>query len=192
MSDPNEIVLLLHALLAPLGFKRTRKIWNRRAGSLVSAIVVQTSKVGGDFTINVGVADVEVYELVWGKPLPKAVSEPYCAVARRLGFLLDGRDRWWNYGESGTAEDATDKVRTHGLTFLDRLSSREAMRQWLADQDLERRRDTVSLISLAIIECLLGDQTQGYERLAKLRETPWRDFVDQAAERLRVREGTLH
>jgi hypothetical protein len=187
VSDANEIVRSLRSLLAPLGFKRTRKIWNRRAGSLVSAIDIQTAKGGGAFTINVGVADLEVYEFVWGKAPPKVLSTPYCPVNTRLGFLIDRRGRWWNIGESGVAEDATDKVRVYALPFLDRLSSREAMVRWLLAEDVERKRYPPPIISLAYIEYLLGDRSQGHERLSKLRAAttgPWSEHIGHIAERL--------
>jgi hypothetical protein len=187
VSDGKEIVHSLHRVLAPVDFKRTRRIWNRRTGSLVCAIDVQTAKGGDALTINVGVADVEVYEFVWGKTPPKAFSAAHCPVSTRLGFLIDGYDHWWNMDEIGAVEDATNKVEVYALPFLDRLSSRDAMRQWLVDRDVEKLRYPPPIISLAYIEYLLGERSRGHERLSKLQagtSGEYSEYIGQLAERL--------
>ena len=94
MSTKN-IKSRLDERLKPIGFVRHKDVWNRKLGTFIDVIDIQTSKAGDTITINCGVLNSEVSKLFFGAPLAStSVDEPSCTVRARVGQLIDDKDLW--------------------------------------------------------------------------------------------------
>lgn len=164
-----DVVSKLDGLLEPLGFKRMSLTWNR-SGKVAEVIEVQKSKAGDSTTINAGVLDRHVYELLWGNSPPDFVEEPACIVRARIGELIDGKDRWWPLTDVDTGSQVVEAVRSHILPFLQRMQSREAMENWLVATNVVRGRYPPPILSLAIIRDGLGKRAEALELLSELKK----------------------
>lgn len=183
------IIKSLDSVLKPLGFVRRKRLWNRRAGSFLDVLDVQVRKAGDAFTINVGVLDPEVYQTLWGEEPEAFVEQPRCTICVRIGELIDGHDKWWQIEGADSANDATEQTMAYVAPFLDRMHDRNAMRRWLAEGDVEKKRYPPPIISLALLEKLLGNGESCHERLERLRKTtsePWQVRIGDVIERLRA------
>jgi hypothetical protein len=172
----------LDYLLEPRGFVRKKETWNRRVDSLVDVVDIQISKAGDAVTVNSGVLDTDVHTTFWGSEPPEFIEQPYCTVCARIGELIDGRDKWWPLGNNGTATEMAEKVTAHVLLFLERMHSREAMRQWLIDNEVAKKKYLPPIINLAILKSLQGDVAQGCELLAELQKKSLGAWQKRAAE----------
>jgi hypothetical protein len=155
-------------LLRPLGFAVRNATWNRKAGSFVDVISVEVSKSRDTATISAGVVDRDVHALLWGPPV-LFIQEPLCTVRARIGELIDNYDRWWEIDDVTTPGAMADDTAASVLPFLDRMHSREHLRQWLVSTKVTTRRYPPPIISLAILESLLGDPGKGRALLAELQ-----------------------
>jgi hypothetical protein len=175
-----------HALKL-VGFARQKRLWNRRFQSIIDVLDVQVSKSHASVTINVGLVDVEVYAIFWGKGPPEFVEQPFCTVCLRVGELIDGRDKWWDIDRPTFPGDVVESVAKYVLPCFDRLHSRSAMKKWLIDSGVIRKGYPPPIINLAILDNLLGDPKQGCARLAEFqKESPgaWEGRVTEIAKRL--------
>ena len=68
------------------------------------------------------------------------------------------------------------------LPFLERMHTREGMKQWLIGAEVTRKRYPPPIISLAILESLLGDRARGCELLTELQRKSIRGWGTRAAE----------
>ena len=182
------VITKLDQLLKPLLFKRRRSTWNRRLNSFVDVIDVQVSKSHDALTVNVGVTDADVYALLWGASLPEFVIQPRCTVCLRIGTLIDDRDRWWLLNSPSTADDMVEDVTRYVLPFFARRHTREALKQWLTDSAVVKKRYPPPIINLAILQNLLGEKVQGCALLAELQNNSsagdWRIRAGEVAARL--------
>jgi hypothetical protein len=183
-----SIVDHVTALLQPLGFQHRKATWNRRVGvAAVQVLNIQTDKSSERVTVNLGLTDLEVTGIVWGKPMSRFVAEPSCIVRSRLGELVDRRDKWWEISAPTASAEISALILEVGLPFLERHASRESMRRWLLDTSVSRRGYPAPILSLAVIENLTGDPERAYTRLADLRKRltgGWGDRVGEVAARL--------
>lgn len=181
------ITTRLDRLLRPFGFAARKATWNRKSGPFVDVVNVQVDKSGDIITINAGVVDRDVHTLLWGPPA-QFIQETGCTVRVRIGELIDGRDRWWEIDDVATPDAMADDITARVLPFLERMHSREGLRQWLVSTNVIRRRYPPPIISLAILEYLLGDPGKGRALLAELQNaTPsaaWGARAAQIADQL--------
>jgi hypothetical protein len=183
----NEFIAQLDALLKPLGFARLETTWNRRGESVVEVIDVQFSKAGDSITVNPGVLDPEVHWTFWGSTPLGFVEQPGCTVCARIGELMDGRDKWWELNDGAAAVDAKKHVAAHVVPFLERMRTRETMKEWLTNTGVPRKRYPPPIINLAIISSLLGETEKACTLLAELHKKSvgaWRRRIAEVAERL--------
>jgi hypothetical protein len=180
-------VTQLDRLLEPLGFTRKETLWNRRVGSVIDVNDIKVSKSGDTVTINAGVLDTEVHKILWGSEAGEFVEQPNCTARARIGELIDGKDKWWSLGDSGTCAEVAENVAAHVLPFLERMRSRDAMRKLLADGQVTKKRYPLPIISLAILMCLLGESPRGYELLSEVQKSSgeWEQRATEVAVRLR-------
>jgi hypothetical protein len=181
------IIARLDELLKPLGFVRHKTTWNRKSGSFVDVIDVQTSKAGDTITINAGVLHPDVHRMCWATEPTVVVEEPSCTVRARVGQLLDGKDLWWRLDESKTLTDVGEKINAHVLPFLERMHSLEAMEQFLTASGLTMQKYPPPAIYLAIIKSERGDRTGACAVLAELGGKAigaWRTRISEVAGRL--------
>ncbi|MBV9171525.1 MAG: DUF4304 domain-containing protein [Chloroflexi bacterium] len=140
----------LHPALAKLGFKRQGRAWNRGSGGLVHVINLHGSKYNVLtqlspvlFYVNIGVFIPEVHELVWAEPSPAFVREAYCQIRQRLNTLAREPKRLIMAPEptrtlEQQGEQLTREILEYGVSFLDRLSSLDAVDQELTDMLSQR------------------------------------------------------
>src|SRR5947208_3321359 len=119
------IITRVDELLKPLGFTRRKTTWNRKSGSFIEVIDVQTSKAGDAITINAGVLHPDVHRKCWATEPPVIVEEPSCTVRARVGQLLDGRDLWLRLDDPRTLNEVIEKLNAPVLPFLERMHSPE-------------------------------------------------------------------
>jgi hypothetical protein len=183
------VIQRLDALLKPLGFTREKDTWNRRENEYVDVVDVQISKAGDSITVNAGVLDTRVHDLLWNQSTP-FLNEPACTIGLRIGELMGGKDRWWDLGEEAASEAVVASVESHVLPFLTSMHSREAMEQWLHDAGVTGRRHPPPILALAILMHLSGKSAEACALLSDLRDrtsAAWRERTSEVAARLGCR-----
>jgi hypothetical protein len=187
-----EIIDAVGALLKPLGFTGPEAVWNRRVDGVVEAVELQLSKARDAVTVNAGVLDPEVYQTLWGSEPPRLVEVPLCTVGVRVGELGGGRDRWWPIDVDPEATTLVPSVSDHVLPFLERMRSRAAMAQWLTDTQVQKKKYPPPILSLAILQSLLGRRSDACSLLADVEKDAlggWRARTAEVSARLRCNGG---
>jgi hypothetical protein len=152
------VVERVNEVLAPLGFRRRNVTWNRKVGRFVDAIDLQVSKSGDAFTLNAGVAEPELYEACWERPLREFVQVPDSMVVVRPGDLWHDGDAWWGLDDPSASDEVAAKVAKHVVPFLDRMHSFDALEKWLRDENVVRKRYPPPIIYLALLSAARGDR----------------------------------
>jgi hypothetical protein len=174
----------LQARLRPAGFRRRRNTWNRRSGALVDVVNLQISKSLTRAWVNLGVADPDIYEDCWGRSIRgRFVLEYDCTVRERLGILVDGHDRFWVLDDPAGTGDMLAVLESHGLPFLDRMHSNEAI-----EAHLEAIRGTYppNKMALAVVRWRLGRRSEA----CKMLDGDWGGWGDRVS-RIRQRLGCV-
>lgn len=132
----DEIQRLLKPDLQRLGFRKQARTYNRSEEPGVVQVINFQMGLGsfsGKFTVNVGVAVSEVYESVQQQPFPAFVKEYSCIRRKRLGQLVDGKDRWWDlqgswWKPSESTNSIAQEIKTlfieNAIPYLERFSTR--------------------------------------------------------------------
>jgi len=181
------VIAQFNQLIAPLGFVRRKTTWNRESGSLVDVIDIQVSKAGDAVTANVGILDRCIHEIFWGDRSPEFVEEPHCTVRARIGDLVAGKDIWWQLNDSRCVADLVEKISSHGLPFLERTHTAEAIELHLTDVRVPKRKYPPDIINLAILRFGRGDKIGACTLLIELQKSnigAWRGRVGEIIERL--------
>lgn len=179
-------VVNLDRVLNPVGFHRQESTWNRRVGDVIEVVNVQKSKGGDAVTVNIGVADPEVHFTLWGTAAD-FFSEEQCTVRSRLGKVLDGRDRWWPAGSHDSYFEIAKLLEEHGLPFLSRLWTREAMIAHLINSQAAETPYPLPALTLAVLMALCGDRSRACAEVERLRRRvvgPWQVRVSEVAARV--------
>lgn len=163
-----SIIARVDRELTPKGFSRKKATWNRERGPVVEVIDIQTSKGGDAVTMNAGVLSRSTYFSCWGHNAEAFIEEPFCTVRTRVGQLLDSKDRWWNVGGAGVAEEMVGCLGTQLLPFLERMGSLEAMRDWLTSVGMPSPKSPLPSICFAVLQSQLGDIDAACSVLAEL------------------------
>jgi hypothetical protein len=181
----NSVIGRLDESLKPLGFKRHKATWNRRAGDVVEVIDVQVSKTSETITLNAGVLDMGVHVKLWGREPPAFVEEPDCTVRARVGELIDGKDLWWQLGDNDVSDRVVKAVSDYVLPFVKSMCSRRNMTQWLLATDVAKKKYPLPIINLAILQSLSGNSPAGCALLMEVQKRgTWRERAAEVAERL--------
>ncbi len=179
------LVKQLDELLLPLGFRRTKRVWNRASGLYVDVVELQVSKSRDSMTVNLGVLDPEIYRQCWNEDAPRNVQAPHCTVRARLGELIDGKDTWWSIG----CPEIIHAITAYGLPFLDRMHEHSAMEEHLQATEVAGRRypDPASVIYLALLMNKRGDRAGACALIRQQLEKgrgAWQARFREIAERL--------
>jgi Domain of unknown function (DUF4304) len=181
------VIARLDGVLKPLGFERQKTTWNRKSGSFVDVVEVQTSKAGDTITINAGVVHPDVHAKCWGDDLLKFIEEPSCTVRVRIGQLIGEKDLWWKLDAADVADDIADKVNSRVLPFLEQMHSTDAMEQFLTNAQVVKQKYPPPIIYLAILKHQQGNAKAACALLGELeRQTvgAWQGRISQIAETL--------
>lgn len=178
----------LTRLLTPLGFSRRGSRWVCWRGNLAQVIDLQLSKAAHAVTVNVGVLDRDVYEIVNETSAPDWPDAPECTLTRRIGDLTaDRRDLWWDIEADTTASAIATAVEHTALPFLRAHSSRPSLLAALDDSGAGTNRYPFPALHLAVLHAASGDVSRGRalleERLAEL-SGPWHERVESLLARL--------
>lgn len=185
--NAKSVIVRLDEVLKPLGFERQKETWNRKFGSFVDVVDVQTSKAGDTITVNAGVVHPDVHAKCWGDSLPKFIEEPSCTVRARIGQLIGEKDLWWKLDAADVANDVADKVSTRVLPFLEQMHSIDEMERFLTKAQVVKQKYPPPIIYLAILKHEQGDTNAACTLLGDLKKKTvgaWQDRIGQIAERL--------
>lgn len=189
----------IDGVLKPLGFERKYLTWSRAVGPLIDAVDLDVIRTRA--TINAGVLDPNVRELVWGERITGIVKAYQCTVDVRVGDLMaDRKGHWWSVKEEGTPAAMAESVATYVVPFLDRMHSPAAMERYMRERELGNKiGDFVrypnfdKLFSLAVLSHRRGDTQEAADLLAGFRDyLMWRGtWSEGIAKRYGEFEGRL-
>jgi hypothetical protein len=121
------VAFAIHQRLKPRGFAKRGLAWSRTTPDWIDVIDLEVGKSRDIFTVNLGVVDPTVFERCWNQPVPRFARVEDCTVYTRLSELITGRHRWLDVADLDSARDIPQLLETHGVPFLERLHSHEAM-----------------------------------------------------------------
>lgn len=113
----------LDRALQPLGFVRDgKKDWKRRRGDIEDWVNLQKSWIDGGVTVNLFAKNLETERILRSIPCDEELG--IISSGQRIGYLIDGRDRWWKNDPNGPVEVA-EAVRGYGIPWFERVQSLE-------------------------------------------------------------------
>lgn len=182
------IAAQLNPDLRDVGFGRKGLRWNRSVGEFIDVIELQTAKTGGSLTVNLGIFDPVVDRLIWnGVPRPW-VGTIDCVVETRLGFVVDGRDRWWRIDDD-TASTLASVLHPSGIDWLAELRSRPAMVKFLQDRQPDEDPYPLTAMKLAVLQFTLGNRAEAERLIDGLRRRAnegWLRRIEELAFRMQT------
>jgi hypothetical protein len=165
--------------LLPIGFARRHATWSRQAHEGFHQLIgFQTSKWAPEFTINAGLIDLQAHAVMFPALSREFFKFEADAESCRVGHLLpDLRDVCWKLYDPKSIESGLDMTLAAVIPFLETLSSRDAMIQWLRGQTIQGQ-DRVSFsrpprirllpmqrVCLAVLLALQGQEAESSEVL---------------------------
>src|SRR6185436_8707179 len=133
----------ISAYLKSVGFEGRRLNFNRHPGGrLIHAVYLQKDRRGEQFTAEVGVYSIDFHDVEEGDSRaeyegPRFVEVAACDIRQRLGSLGPGkRDQWWPLegNPGGVATEVIGLLEHHGIPFLDRFVTGDALINHFGDQ----------------------------------------------------------
>lgn len=112
----------LDRALQPLGFAREGKDWTRLRGEIQDWVNLQKSWISGGVTVNLFAKNLETERIL--KSIACAEELGVRPFGKRIGQLIDGRDRWWKNDPNGPAEVA-EAIQLYGIPWFERVQSLE-------------------------------------------------------------------
>lgn len=180
-------------LLKKHGFKKKDLTWNKSIDGFVQVIDFQRSRFNSvdedNFTINLGVFDLQVWQTCWMKQPPKFINEEDCFPRVRIGQLLsrfseDVTDHWWicnaETNEESLGQEITDLLESKCIPFLDGLLSRHSIIDFFSSKTVSNLMP-VEKIYLAIIKDSVGDTSSSSNLLSEVSaiSKAWSNRVEQ-------------
>lgn len=196
----------LARFLKPLGYRKHGRTFNRDAGEgLVQVINLQMGaypigiqteitpsefSLYGRFTVNLGVFVPEL----WLVPRPNArvLQEYDCALRARIAQLWKASgERWWDLSADSSllSTDLVQVLDSHGLPFLERFATRDAVvREWIPFSETHGL-SARSRVDVAVIRAGRGEHLEARRLLQEQRcrpSTPRQhaEYVDQLSQKL--------
>jgi hypothetical protein len=129
----NQVVKeAFHQVLKPLGFKKKNNNFYKPCEGFGHMVNLQKSiyysKEHLHFTINIGLFLPEFYKGYFKTEPPAFPSEPDCVIRKRVGWLLDGNDKWWDVTHETDSDLLSEELKTivcqKILPFLDQYQSK--------------------------------------------------------------------
>lgn len=112
----------LDLALQPLGFTRVGRDWKRIRGEIQDWVNLQKSWVDGSVTVNLFAKNLETERILESIPCDEDLG--VVQFGKRIGELIDGRDRWWKNDPNGPTEVA-EAVQVFGIPWFERVRSLE-------------------------------------------------------------------
>lgn len=187
ISEDEKFTKHITRHLEPLGFVRHNKTWNRRLGSFIDVIQLDSGKFGDSVTLDVGVVHPEAYQKCWQRDLPAVLQATECTVRERVGALIDGKDLWWQVSEEGVANAVVATLDPYVLPFLDSMHSAEAMEHYLVKTNVVKKYYPPPIIYLAVLMHKRGDTTAACKLLRERGDassSAWKSRYVEIAEAL--------
>ena len=168
----------IDALLAQQGFNRRANTWVRGRSSFSDVIDIQRGNSVEGVTVNVALQHAPTYELAWSKSPNYPLIEPDCVVRTRLGFLVDGRDRWWRPDDQSAVDDIIEALTSAALPFLANFKDLADVEQWL---DASQNRYPPEALYRAAVQHQRGYNAQARDIVEQLLQrttsAPWRERI---------------
>lgn len=186
MSKKN-ILRDLDRVLRPLGFRRLKGLWNRNFENLVDVIEVQFHSSNELFTLNCGILDIEISNILWGDKSSEIDDIPQCTVSVRLGDLVDGKDLWLRVDDEEASQLASEYVRKNILPFLENMHGRQAMKSWLVSANAKKSSYPPIALNFALLEFFLGDKIASeaiLDTLSGRTTEPWRQRIAEIKDKV--------
>ena len=177
----------IDAGLRPLGFHRKKLTWNRKAGEYVDVVTLEASKAGDMLTVDLGVANTSLFTLCWGRDFPGTVQPIDCTVRQRLRDRATGAERWWDRDMESAPGDISTAINLDAVPFFDQMRTPQAMEQFLAEEEVDRKPYPLPRIYSVLIRVLEGRREESCEGLrAMLASVPdaWRQRITDVMGRL--------
>lgn len=174
-------------LLKSHGFKKNKMTWNKTIGGFVQVIDFQVSRFNAqDFTINIGVFSLDIWQTCWQKEPPKFVKEEDCFPRLRVGKLVNNfspksPDMWWDYSKCEYAElsnEITTLLEVECIPFLNSLLSKQKINDFYSSIDMELT--PIEMVYLAIVKHSIDDLESSINLLISVEKISkaWSDRVD--------------
>ena len=111
----------LDRALQPLGFVRDgKRDWKRVRGEIEDWVNLQKSWIDGGVTVNLFAKNLETEGILRSIPCDETLG--IRSSGQRIGYLIDGRDRWWKNDPKGPSEVA-EAVQVYGIPWFERVQS---------------------------------------------------------------------
>jgi hypothetical protein len=185
------------AVLKPAGFRRSAPHFWRDVGGINHAVHFQADQKGSGrtLTVNLGVSIPAVYERFFGRAFHTNRGTALWPIQVRLGFLMDGHDRWWRVTSADDVgpigEDIAAALKAHALPFFDRLVTTADFVGLVRAPTPKGMLCVQAPLVMAILAAEEGNEQEARSHLsaafAKQRGTPFEATVRQIAERLGIR-----
>ena len=184
-------------LLEQHGFNKKDSTWNRPKDGIVQVVDLQLSRFSGDkeedFTINLGVFNLQVWKKCWAKEPPKFIKEEDCFPRIRIGYFLNGfsqesTDHWWACGaetnESELGNEIARLIEGTCLPYLNDMSDHRSIIEFCSSGFIALM--PVEKIYLAIIKNSIGDVDSSNELLSEVSSISkaWAKRVGQVRSQL--------
>jgi hypothetical protein len=187
-------------LLKPRGFRRQAPHFWRERDGIFHAVNFQASAWGskdeGQFTINLGVTTIALYESFSGRKFPSNPGTALWPISRRIGMMMPGNlDRWWKASASTDAHVLGDEVATslrdYALPFFDRVNGRSQLTEFVRTATMSERVFPAHVpIILAAMAVERGDAGEASTLLtnavSESRGKPFESTLRLVAKRLNV------
>lgn len=185
------------SILSTYGFVCHGSTWNRQAGDAVQVIQLQNDTKAGyppKVTINLGLCNPQVWQIVWDKDPPPTYDETDCCPRFRIGFLLaneDSRfvDTWWSLSEGDEAV-VTELVNVIGEKCVPFLIQNSELRQMKCIANaLSKRMAVLDRLYFAALCHVSGDEGKRNEiltSLLSLRTQSWQETIEAVVQRMKL------
>lgn len=142
--------------LQPYGFTRDRLKWTRVRGDMIETVDIQPSRYSGR-TVNVSMKNLET-ERIYAEILEPLGDTYMLWISRRLGEVIDNRDRWWVDQPDGPEDMAALTVQ-YALPWFDEFNSLEQQATRWYGRGIENSRGyhAPGLIGLALTLYQMGE-----------------------------------
>lgn len=169
--DGQKIRRAIDSAINPIGFSRSKSIWTRSVGDLIDVISMQSSNLDSMFTLNVGVFNRELRDILWDGRV-KRIDESVCVIGTRAGMLKfnDKKDHWWPLHDPATPDEIVACVREFVLPFFDEHHSFEAMVEFLEIRKVQVHTIFPEAYFLAILYFEMNRRNEGCQLLRKLED----------------------
>jgi hypothetical protein len=187
-------------LLKPRGYRRQGPHFWREQEGIYHTINFQASAWGskddGEFTVNLGVTTIALYEGFPGHKFPSNPGTALWPISRRIGKMKPSNlDRWWKVSASTDAhalgEEVAIALRDYALPFFERVNGPSQLTEFVRTATMSEGVSPAHVpIILAAIAVERGDAGEASTLLtnavSECRGKPFESTLRLVAKRLNV------